>query len=152
MRIALATLADAGDMARVHALAFRPGWSGSDICELLKSPGVFGLCVDIDATCLGMAIVRAMAGEAEILTIGVDPEARRQGIGQAMVEAIAEFCREGNVQHLFLEVAVDNDAAIGLYSRAGFVAAGRRRNYYDRGPLGRIDALVLRLDIEGAGG
>lgn len=152
MRLTLATPADAHDMARVHGLAFSPGWSEEAICALLKSPSVFGLRVDIDADCLGMALVRALAGEAEILTIGVSPGARRQGLGQAMIEAIAAFCREGGAETLFLEVAVDNDAAISLYSRAGFVAAGRRRNYYDRGSLGRIDALVLRLDLEGAGG
>ena len=53
----------------------------------------------------------------------------------------------GGAETLFLEVAVDNTAAIALYRAAGFASAGTRKGYYDRGAAGRVDALVLRLDL-----
>ena len=50
---------------------------------------------------------------------------------------------------MFLEVAADNAAALGLYRTAGFVQAGLRRGYYHR-PGGDMDALVLRRDLNTA--
>jgi ribosomal-protein-alanine N-acetyltransferase len=59
----------------------------------------------------------------------------------AIVQALAR-----QAETLFLEVAADNAAALGLYEGLGFEMAGRRKGYYDRGAASpRIDALVMRL-------
>jgi ribosomal-protein-alanine N-acetyltransferase len=50
------------------------------------------------------------------------------------------------VRRLFLEVAVDNAPAIGLYRAFGFTEEGRRRGYY-QGPNGAVDALILGRDV-----
>ena len=42
---------------------------------------------------------------------------------------------------------MDNDPAITLYEALGFRRAGVRKSYYDRRPLGYVDALVMRLDL-----
>jgi ribosomal-protein-alanine acetyltransferase len=84
-----------------------------------------------------------VADEAQILTIGVIPSARRRGVGQAMLdELLAEAARRGAVA-VFLEVRVDNDAAQQLYRRNGFTDLRIRRGYYDNG---RADALEMRRD------
>ena len=53
---------------------------------------------------------------------------------------------------MFLEVAVDNPAAIALYQAAGFVPAGRRRGYYRRQGADAMDALVLRRTLNSRAG
>ena len=117
-----ATPDDAGLLARLHATAFDRPWSEAEFSQFLAS-GAKGVLAD-DA---GFILWRAIAGEAEILTLAVDPARRREGLGQAL-----------------LEVADDNDAALALYAQAGFEAAGRRRDYYRR-PGGVLrDALILR--------
>jgi [ribosomal protein S18]-alanine N-acetyltransferase len=63
------------------------------------------------------------------------------------VTAALGVARQHRTAHAFLEVAVDNRAAIALYERLGFHQAGRRLYYYDRGEAGRVDALVMRLDL-----
>ena len=93
-----------------------------------------------------MILCRALFEAAEILTLAVAPAARRRGIGAALVRAAAGLAAQGGADNLFLEVAQDNPAAQALYRSLGFAEAGRRAGYYARAE-GRIDALVMRLDL-----
>jgi ribosomal-protein-alanine N-acetyltransferase len=128
----LASAADAGLLAAMHRAAFEDPWGAEEIAALLDGPGGFALIADGDA---GFILCRAVGGEAEILTLAVEPEARRSGVGRALVEAV-----EQGAEAFFLEVAEDNAPAIGLYQSAGFSWAGRRPLYYG----GVTDALVMR--------
>ena len=131
-------------MARLHAASFttpRP-WSQGEITDLLTSPHVFIL-----AEPAGFLIGRAVAGQAELLTVAVDPAARRQGIGAKLIAAFLAESRARNAESAFLEVAEDNTAARAFYAAAGFQSAGVRRGYY-RTPQGRsVDALVLQRGL-----
>lgn len=89
---------------------------------------------------LGWAGVRVVADEAEILTVGVVPAARRQGIARRLVAALLDAARAAGAAQIYLEVRVDNDAARALYLDEGFAEIGLRRGYYDNG---RIDAVVM---------
>ena len=137
---------EADILAQVHASAFDNAWSGPEIAQMLDGPGGFALVVE-DETPLAFILCRAIAGEAEILTLAVAPPARRRGLARALVDAAAGAARMAGAQALFLEVADDNAPAIGLYEAAGFSRAGLRRGYYHRGPAGAADALVMRLDL-----
>jgi ribosomal-protein-alanine N-acetyltransferase len=91
----------------------------------------------------GFILCRAVAGEAEILTVAVDPAARRRGWGAALVEMAAGIAREAAAFEMFLEVAADNIAAIKLYEATGFERVGLRKGYYPH-PDGAKDAVVMR--------
>ncbi len=93
---------------------------------------------------LGWAGVRVLADEAEILTVGVVPDARRQGVGALLVECLVATARERGAVAVYLEVRVDNDAALNLYGREGFTRVGLRRGYYDGG---RVDAVVMLREL-----
>ena len=133
-------------MARLHEKCFttpRP-WSEAEISDLLAAPHVFAVTEPA-----GFLIGRAVAGEAELLTVAVDPAARRQGTGARLMAAFLAEARVRNAESVFLEVAADNAAARALYSAAGFQPAGVRRGYY-RTPQGQpVDALVLRRGLAG---
>ncbi|RME14900.1 MAG: GNAT family N-acetyltransferase [Alphaproteobacteria bacterium] len=127
-------------MAALHARAFpreRP-WSAAEIAALMDTPGGFAVTGPS-----GFALGRAIAGEAELLTIAVAPEARRQGRGRALLAAFeAEAARRGAARG-FLEVAEDNAAARALYAAAGWQETGRRPGYYALAGGGRVDALLM---------
>jgi ribosomal-protein-alanine N-acetyltransferase len=146
VKLTAATAADAPAMASAHAQAFDKPWDEADFEDLLQSTGVFGFVVRAEDPA-GVLICRTIAGEAEILTVGVAPWARRRGVGAALMTAAIGVARETGAQAMFLEVDVANDGAVGLYERLGFERAGLRRAYYDRGASGRADALVMRLDL-----
>jgi ribosomal-protein-alanine N-acetyltransferase len=130
------------DLARLHARAFvtpRP-WTAAEFAGFLADPLSFLLTEGDAAFLLG----RAVAGEAELLTLATAPEARRRGLGRRLVARFLYQARLRGAGAAFLEVAADNAPALGLYTAAGFAPAGRRPGYY-LSPQGQaVDALVLR--------
>lgn len=135
-------------LAVLHAQAFttpRP-WSAGEFAAMLARPECFVLSEPG-----GFLVASAVVGEAEVLTLAVAPEARRQGIARTLVAGFLAQAAARGAQVAFLEVAADNAAALALYQALGFVVAGRRKDYY-RTPDGiRIDAMVMTRHLAGAG-
>lgn len=128
-------------LATLHRRCFQtpPPWSATDFAGFLADPLCF-LLVEGDA---GFLLGRAVAGEAELLTLAVAPESRRLGLGRKLVHRFLYQARLLGAEQAFLEVSAQNPAAILLYESAGFVRAGLRRGYYQAPAGDRIDALVL---------
>jgi ribosomal-protein-alanine N-acetyltransferase len=135
------TTAHAAPLAAIHAQAFPPreAWGEDAFALQLALPGVFGL---LDPRG-GMILTRVSADEAEVLTLAVAPEVRRQGVAGALLTGAMAAAREQAAMTMVLEVAVGNAAARALYERAGFVEAGRRPRYYADGS----DALIMRVSL-----
>ena len=92
-------------------------------------------------------IVCSICGEdAEILTLCVLPEFRRQGIASKMIQKMCEYMKNFQVVSFFLEVNVNNIAAVKLYEKCGFEKIGMRKNYY-KTKQGRQDALILKKKL-----
>ena len=109
----------------------------------LGLPGAFGW---IDAGG-GMVLARVAGDESEILTLAVLAVARRRGLGgQLLRQAMATAATRGAAS-MVLEVGAGNVAALALYGVAGFVAVGRRRDYYGPG----ADAVIMRAGLCGSG-
>jgi ribosomal-protein-alanine N-acetyltransferase len=83
---------------------------------------------------------RVSANELHINNIGVHENARRRGVGNALMEAAISAGTQQNALTAILEVRAGNVAAQSLYRRYGFEVAGRRRQYY-REPT--EDALLM---------
>jgi ribosomal-protein-alanine N-acetyltransferase len=133
-----ATPAHAAVMAAIHRAAFpQEPWDAASFTTLLDQPGVFGL---LDPRG-GIVLLRAVADEAEILTIGVT--APRQGIGKALMQEAITQARGQGAAVIHLEVAANNSAARGFYGSLGFAQAGMRKNYYGNGQ----DAVLLSLSV-----
>lgn len=132
-------------LARIHALSFtdtpRP-WSAAEFAALEGQPGVLLLCRSE-----GFALGRTAGPEAELLTLAVDPAARRRGIARELLAKLEEAAASRGVEEIFLEVATTNIAARALYEAAGYRMAGRRPGYYARADAPAVDALVLRKDL-----
>ena len=132
--------AGADRLAALHAAAFAPerGWSATEIASLAAAPGAALL-----AAAQGFALVRVAADEAELLTLAVLPDARRHGLGAALLGAAEAAARTAGAVQLFLDVAADNAPARALYARAGYQACATRPAYYPRPGRGAADALIL---------
>ena len=137
----VATPAYAPALAEIHAAAFPAGerWGSDAIALQLGLHGAFGLVSPRG----GFILARCVADEAEVLTLAVDPAARRHGIGRFLLTRAMRTAGTRGAVSMFLEVAEPNAAARALYATCGFSEVGRRARYY----AGDVDALVLRATI-----
>ncbi|MEQ8498199.1 MAG: GNAT family N-acetyltransferase [Sneathiellaceae bacterium] len=140
--------ADAAVLAAIHAAAFGTGWGAGEIEDLLRLETVLGLVLCAEGQPAGFVLVSLVAGEAEILTLAVPRERRRQGLGRRLLAAALRLSAARGATRMVLEVSEANAAARALYDAAGFSPVGRRRGYY-RGACGAEDALVLARHLSG---
>jgi [ribosomal protein S18]-alanine N-acetyltransferase len=93
----------------------------------------------------GFAVASCLSQEpAEIEGLVVDEKYRRQGIGSALIRACKEWAANAGALTIRLEVRASNAAALALYQRHGFSAAGHRRAYYSA-PI--EDAVLLQAPL-----
>jgi len=144
VRLAFARAENCDDLARIHARAFDASWGPAQMSALLTGPGVFALIAYHGEAAAGFILARTAAGEAEVLTLAVEPNHRRLGLGLALIGGAVGAAAKLGARSLFLEVAMDNREALGLYRKVGFAVVGGRKGYYD---CGSTDAVVMRLDL-----
>ena len=130
---------DAERMAQIHAVSFFKGWDTQDMHAHIQKD----LCFGHGRPLQGFIIVSHAADQAEILTLAVDPQSRRQGLARKLLDIVETELSDLGVDTLFLEVAEDNDPAITFYKQGGFAPIGKRPAYYKR-EKGRVAALTFR--------
>ncbi|MGN6517022.1 MAG: ribosomal protein S18-alanine N-acetyltransferase [Rhizomicrobium sp.] len=142
MKIRDANLRDLAILADVHARAFARSWNEDALAALMKAPGVLALLAELEEPC-AFVLMRIAADEAEILTLAVSPDARRNGVASGLLEQAAHRAMEHGAARLFLEVAMANMPARNLYGKYGFDEVGPRKGYYEDGD----DALTLAASL-----
>ncbi|MCL2629345.1 MAG: GNAT family N-acetyltransferase [Alphaproteobacteria bacterium] len=122
-------------LAGLHRLAFGDkGWSAEEILKL-KNSGA-----EVIASENAIIIYRVAADEAEILTLAVHPDHRRQGLAKTIIALMERDLK--NIKKIFLEVSVENQAALELYKSLGFIEKARRPGYYQG-----VDAILMIKEI-----
>jgi tRNA threonylcarbamoyl adenosine modification protein YeaZ/ribosomal-protein-alanine acetyltransferase len=132
-RTRLATEHDLVVLADIHAASFATGWTVADLSSNLAIPGAAAVVVELAGTIYGFVQFQWVAGEAEITTICVLPNYRRQHFGRDLMEGLIRQLQAMKTTKLFLEVAENNAAARGLYESFGFQPSGLRKGYYADG-------------------
>lgn len=119
------------EITALESRLFSDAWSEKMIADCLsKAYYCVMVCENESGRVLGYLISTHLAGESEVLRIGVDPEYRGLGNGKLLMKAFVQECEEGNCPEAFLEVRASNDSAIHLYEKFGFAVIGTRKNYY----------------------
>ena len=152
VRLYIGTSNDLDGVLAVMVTAFDPGfgegWSRSQCAGILPLSGVTLMIArdERDEIC-GFSLQRTVAGESELLLLGVHRAAQRCGIGGRLLDRFVASGRASGTTRLHLEVR-DSNPATQMYETYGFSAEGRRFNYY-RGSDGRLfDAVTMVLDLK----
>ncbi len=120
--------------------------SRDQLIRQLENENCFFYAAVCGELALGYISAQKVLDELDIFNVAVSPDARRQHIGQALLEKLLESARtlraEGELERITLEVRFSNDPAIALYQKFGFEEVGRRKNYYEKP---REDAVLMDL-------
>lgn len=138
------------DIRALHALEKacfgQDAWPYLELLGLLTLPGVVRLKASA-----GQQMAGFIAGDARraehtgwILTLGVQPEWRRRGIAQALLQACERHMRMPQVK---LTVRRSNTPAVNLYQKLGYTQVDIWSKYYHGGE----DGLVLARHIAAFG-
>jgi len=127
-------------------LAVEEGRTLAEVAERLESSAVFGAYAG--SRIVGMVGFKQETGPKDrhkglVWGFYVEPEARGQGVGAALMEALVAHAR-GLVEQLTLAVVTDNAAAIALYRRLGFETYGVEPRAL-KGPDGYVDEALMVL-------
>ena len=132
-----------GDLPAVLSIerrSFPAPWSlAMFVLEVSKPSGVC-LAATTGEEILGYLVCSRYADVFHLMNVAIDPDRRRLGIAERMVERM--LVEAGRDERYTLEVRVSNHGAIAMYEKLGFRRAGRRRRYYsDNGE----DAMIMWL-------
>jgi ribosomal-protein-alanine N-acetyltransferase len=121
---------DLPQVISIERRAFTTPWSlAMFVLEVSKPTGVCLAAVDISsARVLGYLILSRYDTVWHLMNIAVDPNRRREGIAQGLLDAM--IAAAGPASEYTLEVRTSNTGAIALYERFGFRTAGTRPRYY----------------------
>jgi ribosomal-protein-alanine N-acetyltransferase len=90
----------------------------------------------------GYIIARRDRWGAEIVSLAVDPRARRQGIARKLLTTVITLLSRDHARSIRLMVRAGNITAAKFYRHHGFRAVGRVAGYYEDGE----DGIRMRLD------
>ena len=142
------TLADLPAVYLLECAGQHDAWSMQHFADEFANPVAkidLYWCQDVLA---GFLCSWLIAGELQIQNLATLPSMRRRGIAARMLDFVFERSRRSGLESASLEVRISNSAAIALYEKFGFVAAGRRPAYYPDGE----DALLMTYNLNAAAG
>ena len=145
MEIRKMTAREVPQVAELEKLCFAMPWSEKSVAGELDNPLALWLVAMDGESLAGYVGSQTVMDETDMMNLAVTPQFRRQGVGEALVNALVASLKELGSRCLTLEVRDSNVPARALYAQRGFAEVGRRRGYY-RDP--REDALILRKEWE----
>ncbi len=123
-------------MYRLDHRCFEPGiaFSRAEVARFFELESLEGVAADLRGRLAGFAIGylrRPTIGG--VLTLDVDPDARRKGLGRALFEELLARLERAGASAVRLEVDVRNAGAVAFYRSFGFRKLGRIADYYGEG-------------------
>jgi len=95
---------------------------------------------------VGALMIQDERSVTRVLSVGVHPSHRRQGVGTELMGVAEEMARTFRAAEVRLEVNTANEGAIAFYRRIGYEVLGRLPHYYSWGD----DAFAMAKRISAA--
>jgi len=141
-----------GDFERLYKLdqaCFEPAlaYSRTELRFYIRHPATFTLVAepeDAPAEIVGFVVGHRRRGAVgHIITLDVDSNARRQGIGTLLMDTAEQRLAQSGCNAVTLETAVDNRPGISFYLRRDYSLVRTVRGYYANG----VDALEMQKEL-----
>jgi len=158
--------ADFDTLWRIDQACFDPqlAYSRPEMAFYMRRPGSFTLVAEAEGgevrgnrraaagtpgfvipgvNILGFIVAETRRKSGHIITIDVVAEARRAGVGAALLRAAEDQLLRAGARAVALETPVTNAAAIRFYKQKGYFVEKTVAGYYS----GEMDALVMTKEL-----
>ncbi|WP_051125662.1 ribosomal protein S18-alanine N-acetyltransferase [Schaalia vaccimaxillae] len=125
-------------------------WTPAMIAEELAAPSSRYTIASLRGRPVGYAGIKVGGDQADVMTVGVLPQARGCGLGAVLLDEMIAWVSEVGVHSVFLDVRPSNYAALRLYESRGFVEISRRPRYF-KNPVEEAVEMCLKLGANPAG-
>jgi [ribosomal protein S18]-alanine N-acetyltransferase len=160
-RIRQFATADFDTLWRIDQACFDPqlAYSQPELAFYMRRPRSFTLVAESEAVeipgngsapvaipgfaILGFIVAETRRNTGHIITIDVVAEARREGVGSALLQAAEDRMLGSGAVAVALETPVNNDAAIRFYKQKGYFVEKTVTGYYSN----HMDALVMMKEL-----
>lgn len=130
---------DIKDVYHLEQRIFPDAWSLESFkANVKKRQNSYPCVMTIDSKIVGYAVIWHYAGEVHIGNFAIDPDFRRQGLGNHLLKFILQ--KFNQYEEIYLEVRRSNLPAIELYKKFDFEELYIRSAYYSSDGE---DALVM---------
>ena len=123
-------------MHELDGRCFEPGiaFTRAQIAAFLELESLEGIVAESKGRLVGFAIgYLRRPGLGGVLTLDVEPEQRRRGVGRALFAELLARLERAGASEVRLEVDVRNTGAQAFYRSFGFRKLGRIPDYYGEG-------------------
>ena len=127
---------------RIEQQSFSVPWTEAMLRVQLSPDSHVFLTAESAEGVVGYVGMMYVLDEGYISNVAVRPDRRRQGIADALLDALETRARALMLSFLTLEVRAGNAPAASLYEKHGYRVVGRRKNYYEKPTE---DALLMTL-------
>lgn len=145
LTIEMMTSKDIDGVFEVEKNCFEHHWSKESFKKELINENARYLVAKLDRKIVGYVGIWLILDEGHITNVAVHNDYRGQKIGDKLVQALVNLCKENNINSMTLEVRVSNIVAQNLYKKYGFKLAGIRKEYYSDN---KEDAMIMWNDIK----
>lgn len=138
---------------RLDQACYPPGiaYSRYALREFLSTAGARAWVAEeelapVESGLVGFVIVHQVGRErGHVITLDVRADRRRRGIGTRLLETAEEWLARQGVKRVQLETAVENQAAVAFWQKAGYRVVRELPRYY----LDREDAYAMEKSLRG---
>ena len=107
----------------------------------------------VDGAVVGTAGIEAVGAKYKLrhraeFGVSVDAAYWGLGVGRALTQACIECARAAGYAQLELTVVAENERAVALYRRAGFVEFGRNPRGFRSRTAGEQELVYMRLELQ----
>lgn len=120
--------------------------------EKTESPNEIEIVAVVDGVVAGTAGIEAVGAKYKLkhraeLGIAILKEYWGLGIGKALMEACIECAKEAGYTQLELNVVAENERAVALYKKMGFVEYGRNPRGFNSRVSGYQEVVYMLLEL-----
>ena len=135
---------DIEQISQMEQSYFGQPWSESSIASYAEKGNTVFIVARREGTVVGYIAVLCILDEGNLVSIAVHDDYREMGIATELLDIASEMAMDRGVTSIHLEVREQNEKAIRLYEKEGFMQIGRRKSFY-RNP--EEDAILYREDL-----